>query len=159
MSESKIRIVKLEPFKAASFQAYGPQPETDAMAKLENWAKAKGFLDGADRHRIFGFNNPSPSTGSTNYGYELWLVVGPQVQPEEDVELIGFQGGLYAVLKWDGRGDPNETIPEAWKELAMWREMSPYQSASHQWLEEHLGPDEGSDAGFCLDLYLPIAAA
>jgi DNA gyrase inhibitor GyrI len=157
MNETKVRIVELEPFRAASFHAYGKQPELDALTKLKTWAKAKGFSGDPAYRRIFGFNNPSPSPGTPNYGYEVWLVVGPLVQPEGDMEIINFPGGLYAVLHWDGRSDPNEGILAAWKELVLWREGSPYQSAGHRWLEEHLSPDEGSQAGFTLDLYLPIA--
>lgn len=157
MFTSKVRIKKLEPFRAASFHAYGTQPEIEALAKLENWAKSKGFTGEPARNRVFGFNNPSPSPGTPNYGYEVWMVIGQEVQPEGDVEIINFPGGLYGVLFWDGHGDPNESIPLAWKELVLWREQSPYQSANHQWLEEHLKPGEDSQVEFTLDLYLPIA--
>jgi AraC family transcriptional regulator len=159
MNENKARVVELEPFRAASFHAYGTQPELDALAKLEAWAKAKGISDDPASRRVFGFNNPNPSPGTPNYGYEVWLVVGPETQAEGDIEIIDFPGGLYAVLHWDGGSDPNEGIPAAWKELVLWREGSPYQGAGHQWLEEHLPPEEASLAGFTLDLYLPIAKA
>jgi DNA gyrase inhibitor GyrI len=154
--ESKFRIEELKPFRAASFHAYGSQPELEAMAMMETWAEAQGF-SGHPAPRVFGFNNPNPSPGSPNYGYEIWITVEPHVQPYGEVEVVDFPGGLYAVLRWDGRGDPNEAIPAAWKELVVWREKSPYQSASHQWLEEHLKPEAGGQVKFMLDLYLPIA--
>jgi DNA gyrase inhibitor GyrI len=157
MSEQEIRIVHLEPFRAASAHAYGAQPEIEALEKLKSWARAKGYLDHPEKQRIFGFNNPNPSPGTPNYGYEVWMTVGAQEKAEGEIRMIDFPGGLYAVLLWDGLGDPNESIPAAWTELVKWREGSPYQSAGHQWLEEHLPPGEGSQAPFTLDLYLPIA--
>jgi DNA gyrase inhibitor GyrI len=154
--ESRVRIEELKPFRAASFHAYGSQPELEAIAKMETWVRAQVF-SGPPAQRVFGFNNPNPSPGSPNYGYEIWVTVGLQVPPDGEMEVVDFPGGLYAVLHWDGRGDPNEAIPATWKELVVWREQSQYQSASHQWLEEHLQPEAGSQVEFMLDLYLPIA--
>jgi AraC family transcriptional regulator len=159
MTTDEVKVVRLEPFRAASFHAYGNQPEDLAWEKLENWAKKKGYLEKSENHKIFGFNNPSPSPGSPNYGYEFWMVVGPDYEVEGDVSIKEFQGGLYAVLRWDGKGDPNETIPAFWKELVKWREKSPYSSGSHQWLEEHIRPQENIGVDFLLDLYLPISEA
>ncbi|HEX6384575.1 MAG TPA: GyrI-like domain-containing protein [Anaerolineae bacterium] len=156
MNEEKVRIVKLEPMRVASVLGFGQTPENEAWQKLTAWAEPKGFLDDPEQHRIFGFNNPSPSRGSPNYGYEFWIPVGPEVEAEGEVEVKEFPGGLYAVARCEVHGDPYESIPAAWKELVMWREESRYRSASHQWLEEHIQtgamPDE-----FTLDLYLPIA--
>lgn len=157
MQDNPVRIVNLDPLRVASFYAFGPQPEEPALQKLYAWADARGYLDHPEKHRIFGFNNPSPSPGSPNYGYEFWITVGPEVLPDGEVEIKDFPGGLYAVLTWDGMGDPNETIPAAWEKLALWRENSAYQFGSHQWLEEHHAAEAGADNDFILDLYLPIA--
>jgi DNA gyrase inhibitor GyrI len=116
----------------------------------------RAFWITLEEHRIFGFNNPNPSPGSPNYGYEFWMVVSPEVEPEEGVEIKEFPGGLYAVSRWDGQGDPNKTIPAAWERLLKWRENSSYRSASHQWLEEHVEPGAENPVEFMLDLYLPI---
>jgi len=157
MSENTVRIVQVPPYRVASFHAYGSEPEIAALAKLKAWASAKGYLEPPKKGRIFGFNNPDPSTGSPNYGYEVWITIEPDIQSEEDLEIKDFPGGLYAVLHWDGKGDPYETIPAAWAELIKWLEGSPYQEAAPLCLEEHLPPDEDSDTDFTLDLYLPIA--
>lgn len=157
MSDFDVRIVNLEPLRVASVHGFGPQPEDEAWEKLVAWAKPKGFLDHPEEHSIFGFNNPSPSPGSPNYGYEFWITVGPEVEPETGVEVQSFPGGLYAVGQWDGQGDPYKTIPEAWKKLVAWRENSRFEAAGHQWLEEHLRPERASEAEFMLNLYLPIA--
>jgi len=157
MKEAPIRMITLSPFRVASVYGFGAQPESEALQKLQAWAGPRGFLDRPGEHRTFGFNNPSPSPGSPNYGYEIWITVGPEVQASGDVEIKDFPGGLYAVLKWDGMGDPNESIPAAWMQLEKWRESSSYQMGSHQWLEEHLPAVSGADNDFCLDLYMPIA--
>ena len=157
MSELAIRIVKLEPLHVASVLGFGTEPETEALEKLNTWAKTKGYLDDPKRHRIFGFNNPSPSPGSPNYGYEVWITAGPEVEPEGEVEVKDYPGGLYAVTRCEVLGDPDEIIPATWKQLVLWREDSRYRSAGHQWLEEHLRLENVPGEGFVLDLYLPIA--
>lgn len=151
-----VRIVELKPMRVASVLGFGPQPEEAAWAKLEAWAGPRGLMQPAGEHRIFGFNNPSPTPGSPNYGYEFWIQVGPEVQSDEQVEVKDFPGGLYAVLRWDGEDDPYVGIPAAWKRLVQWRENSRYQGGGHQWLEESLRPAEMPPGKFMLDLYLPI---
>ncbi len=161
MSESQVRIVKLEPIHVASLHGFGKEPENQAWEKLTAWAKPKGYLDDLQTHRIFGFNNPNPSPGSPNYGYEFWMVVGKDEKPEGEAEIKDFAGGLYAVTRCNVKDDPGREIPEAWQKLAHWRENSQYSMGSHQWLEEHVSPEQGegmvTPAGlFELDLYLPI---
>ena len=62
----------------------------------------------------------------------------------------------------EATGNPFEVIPAAWQQLVVWREQSPYQQGSHQWLEEHLraegaGLVETAPGVWVLDLYLPLA--
>ena len=78
MSDLDVRIVKLEPVRVASFHGFGESPEDEAWNKLVAWAKPKGLLHDPQHHRIYGFNNPNPSPGSPNYGYEFWMAVGPR---------------------------------------------------------------------------------
>ena len=156
MSDLEVRIVQLEPMRVASLWAFGPSPEIEAWEKLTAWAKPRGLLDDPQSHRIFGFNNPNPSPGSPNYGYELWIEVGPDVEPERDVRIEAFQGGLYAVTRCEVPPDePYRVIPATWKKLVTWREDSPYRGGSHQWLEETV-PIKLPGIEFVLDLYLPI---
>ena len=157
MSEENIRIVNLGPLRVASVLGFGTQPEIQALEKLSAWAASKGYLEHLDEHRIFGFNNPSPSPGSPNYGYEFWMTVGPDVESEGELEIKEISAELYAVATCHVRGDPNETIPAAWKKLVTWREDSPYHQASHQWLEEHLDITKISQGEWDMDLYLPIS--
>ena len=123
--------------------------------KLIAWAKPRGLWEKPERHRRFGFNNPSPSAGSPNYGYEVWIAVGPEVEPEGEMRIVHFEGGLYAVARCAVPTGSYEVIGETWKRLVTWREEGKYRHGTHQWLEEHL-PLNPPGTAFVLDLYLPI---
>ena len=154
MDSIDVRIVRLEPTRVASVHAFGPSPEEMAMRKLIAWASPRGLLDDRRAHRVFGFNNPDPSPGSPNYGYEFWITVGAEVETEGEVEIKAFEGGLYAVAQCPVTGDPNDEIPRKWRELGTWVENSRYQWAPHQWLEEHIGVTDPETMH--LGLYCPI---
>ena len=153
MSDMDVRIVKLEPMRVASAHALSASPEEEAFDKLVSWAKPKGLTDDLKTHRIFGFNNPNPSPGSPNYGYEFWMVVEQDVEPEGEIAVKDFDGGLYAVTRVVGV----ENIHAKWQELAAWLEDSKYGGASHQWLEEHLSAVDTAPEEMVLDLYAPVA--
>lgn len=160
MKELDVRIVELEAIRVASVYAFGESPETDAWDKAVAWLNKKDLIDQFDNNRIFGFNNPNPSPGSPNYGYEFWITVGLDVEPEEDVRIKEFGGGLYAVTKCEVKGEPYETIPATWKQLVQWLVDSKYRHANHQWLEEHFWPPANTTQQIeelILDLYAPIA--
>ena len=153
MGELQVRIVALEPMRVASAHALSASPEEDAYAKLIAWARPKGLTDDLETHRIFGFNNPDPSPGSPNYGYEFWIVVGPEVEPEGEIKVKEFPGGRYAVTRCTGV----ESIGPTWKKLNTWLEDSKYEFSHHQWLEEHIGDVDVPPDELVLDLYMPIA--
>ena len=157
MSDLEVRIVKLDPMRVASFHGFGASPESQAGNKLLAWAKPKGLLDDPAQHRVFGFNNPDPSPGSPHYGYEFWMAVGPDVQPEAEMKIKEFAGGLYAVTRCEVKDDPYNVIPVTWQRLVAWCEDSKYRMAHHQWLEEHLDLAHVWPGAFVLGLYLPIA--
>ena len=160
MNDQNVRIVRLEPMQVASALGFGREPEPEALEKLSGWMKAQGWMDRLAGRRFFGFNNPDPSLGSPNYGYEQWVTVGPEAQESSEVTIKNFAGGLYAVMRCDGLPSP-----EKWGRLVRWSEESRYRRAHHQWLEESLtpellltpfGPDTDFDA-LRFDLYLPIS--
>lgn len=151
MTELDVRIVKLEHMRVASGYGFGESPEDIASDKIRSWAEEKGLLDRP--HRNFGFNNPNPSPGSPNYGYEIWITVGPEVEPEGEIRMLDFAGGLYAVARCEGL----QNIGDVWKALVTWREDSNYKRAYHQWLEELLTSPDVPAADYVFDLYLPIA--
>lgn len=153
MSELDVRIEKLEPMRVASAYGFGPQPEGIAHEKMAAFLKSKNMLDGYGTiYPHYGFNNPNPSTGSPNYGYEVWVKVPEDIEPEGDVRILQFDGGMYAVTRFENV----ENIGRVWGELVHWRENSPYKHAHHQWLEHLLNPLETDFRKFVFELYLPI---
>jgi DNA gyrase inhibitor GyrI len=160
MNKLDVRIVELAPMRVVKTYGFGQQPEDEAWTKLRDWMQANGMLGEIDRHRYFGFNNPSPTPASPNYGYEQWMTVDAGVEAGEGVEIKQVPGGLYAVAQCT-----LDEIGEVWQQLASWREDSEYKPGNHQWLEEALspeltlapaGPGEMDISQFRLDLYLPI---
>lgn len=154
MSTLDVRIVKLEPLLVVSAYGFGPSPEMMAHEKMLAFLKANNLLEGyGDKYRHFGFNNPSPTPGSPNYGYEVWVTVPAEVAPTGEVRMEYFDGGLYAVTRFE---DVNN-ITRVWGELVRWRENGPYKKAHHQWLENLLNPLETDFTKYVFDLYLPIS--
>lgn len=156
-----IRIVRLEPMRVASIYEFGKEPEVLAYEKLISWAEPRGLLNDPDKHRIFCFNNPHPSAGSPNYGYEFWITIGCDVEAEADVRILDFGGGLYAVTRIVVQGKPWEEIPAGWKHLDAWIADSDHKPGSHQWLEEHVRTRDALEGEWTLhectlDLYYPI---
>lgn len=155
MSALEVRIVNLEPMRVASSLGFGPNPEELAHKKMLAFLQANSLMQGyGERYRHFGFNNPSPSPGSPNYGYEIWVTVPAEIQGQDEVVVKHFPGGLYAVARFENL----ENIGRVWHELAAWRENSPYKYAQHQWLENLLNPLENDYTKYVFDLYLPIEA-
>ena len=155
MPEFAVKIVQFEPLRVASFLGFGPNPEELAWQKLTAWAEPRGLLQDLEKHPLFGFNNPDPSPGSPNYGYEVWIEIDADMQVEEDINNFIFNGGLYAVTRCEVPKGGFEVIPDTWKKLVAWHEESKYKHGKHQWLEQHITISQ-PEGDFILDLYLPI---
>jgi len=155
MTLRDVRIVKLPPMRVVSALGFGKEPETQAWTLIKDYAAQVGIDLAAEGTRTFGFDNPSPSPGSENYGYELWLPVGPEVEASEPLEIKEIPGGTYAVTRFTGLSN----IGRVWKELVAWFEDSPYTCPSncYQCLEEQHQPAERDPEKWIFDLYLPIA--
>jgi DNA gyrase inhibitor GyrI len=154
MNEIDVRIVRLEPMHVAMTYGFGQGPEEIAWHKMNAFVKEKGISVDGVNHRFFGFNNPDPTPGSPNYGYEQWVTIAPEMTVSGKVQAKDFEGGVYAVTRC-----LLSSITETWHALALWREKSPYRMGTHQWLEEALTPpvsDQSADLDAVLDLYLPI---
>jgi DNA gyrase inhibitor GyrI len=151
MPEFEVRIVTLEAMRVASAHGFGEQPELQAWNTLLTWAKDQGI--NLEERRFFGFNNPNPTPGSPNYGYEQWITIGDGAESGEGIEFKEFAGGLYAVTRCEGL----QHITDTWMQLAVWREDSKYQEAHHQWLEECFTPEAERLEDYVFDLYAPIA--
>src|SRR4030042_4199991 len=93
-NEIEVHIVNREPMPVASSHVVSDNPEREAWQKLSSWAEPKGLLEDAEKHPVFGFNNPSPSPGQREYGYEFWIGVDPDIDAEGEIEVKDFPGGL-----------------------------------------------------------------
>ncbi len=155
MSDLDVRIVELQSMRVASFLGFGESPEMLAIEKLMAWAGPRGLLEG--QPRVFGFNNPSPSAGSPNYGYELWLAVGPEVAAlaagDPDTPIKQVDGGLYAVTRC---GPGPDVIFPTWPRLVAWVDASESHTRGELCLEEQISRVGGPVEELVLDLYEPI---
>lgn len=161
MTLNQVRLVELPAMKIASFHGFGESPEDIALSAMYEWADRHNYFQ-IKGVRCFGFNNPDPTPGSSNYGYEVWLSI-PEGMQTEDKQVQQFEGGLYAVVNCSGKvEEAGSFIPSTWKKLAEWMENSPYQMGKHQWLEEQVPfegislPEMNASGKLNLDLYLPI---
>ncbi len=159
MTDLQVRIVRLEPMRVACASGFGESPEMEAWGTILAWAESQGLLQNLQVHRFFGYNNPDPSPGSPNYGYDQWITLQAgeclegKVQAQGKVKIHEFPGGLYGVTRCYGI----PTISETWKKLVTWREDSHYKPAYHQYLEECLTPPGTPPEQMIMDLYIPIA--
>ncbi len=161
MKELEVKIVRLEPMRVASVRAVSETPERDAWEKMRAWAEPKGLLGDNENHPVFGFNNPDPSPGQKQYGYEFWIKVDPDVEPEGEVEMRAFEGGLYAVttckLKEEIESEffREHGYLESWHKIVDWVKSSKYKYGKHQCLEKAHDPGATEDE-LILDLYCPL---
>lgn len=152
MNDLDVRMVTLPPYKVVCFHGFGDGPELLAIEKAKTWLTESKLLEDGKLHRIFGFNNPDPSPGSPNYGYDVWITVEDDVDPGSEGKLISFDGGLYAVTRCGGV----DAIGPTWQKFVEWREKSPYRFApDHQWLEEFLNWNSAIDQ-LTFELYMPV---
>lgn len=135
MKEIKVNTVELKPMRMLSFYGYGEQPEDIAWEKVACWLKENSERINHEKIRIFGFNNPCSSAGSSKYGYEFIVSVNEYVIPSGDMRITDFPGGLYATAQC--KIEKGEDFPLFWSSLNAWCEQSNYSYGTHQWLEEH----------------------
>ncbi len=154
MSDLDVRIERLPPMRVAWVRAVGRSPEQDAWRLLSSWAKPAGLLDDPEAHPVFGFNNPGPSAGEQEYGYEFWIAVDTEAQPPAGGGLKDFAGGVYAVTTCRLTGAPS--VLEHWRALLRWVHAS-----EHTWRRtthelERIRNPLAAEPEVVLDLYLPV---
>jgi hypothetical protein len=145
-----INVKEVPAAKAARFHAFSSSPEEEAYKAMETWAAPKGYLVKDSAATIYGYNNPNPSAGSPNYGYEF-IVVADDLSGAQ--EVIDFPGGRYAVADSGvsvGVDDPAK-LGDAWKQIVQEVERQGHVLGKHQWLELHTFP------AIQITLYVPLA--
>lgn len=157
-----IKILKeMKPTRVAYYCYFGKDPETNAFNIMKEWLNRSGLDTSESDFRVFGYNNPSPSSpDQTEYGYEVCVTISEDVEVND--ELVGvktLEGGLYAVIGVKRKDDSElgYEIMLAWQRFNNWLKDSKYIYGGHQWLEEHLGFDETFQHIGGVDLYMPIA--
>jgi DNA gyrase inhibitor GyrI len=149
-----VQIIHLDAMRIASAYGFGHNPEEIAWQRMSLWAQPRGLLNDIDAHPLFGLNNPYPTPTTPCYGYEFWLRVGTEVEPEGDIRIGEFFGGTYAVMRCEVNGHP-ENIPASWQSLAAWCKTNAHTMGIHHALERFLSiPDDLTH--LVLDLYCPI---
>lgn len=147
----KVEIKKLEPGRYASFYGFGNQPEETAMTKLFKWCEKKNINLSDGKYQVFGFNNPNPVEGLTEYGYELWISVDKNEKPESDFRIVEFMGGTYATTICKGA----ENIFRTWQELFEWCKENKIKFGYHQPLEKIIQNITDIN-NIVIELYLPV---
>ena len=137
---NEIKLVTLKDMRVISFHGFGSSPESIAWNNLREWIKKNAFEGLVESQRFFGFNNPNPSPGSENYGYEQWMTLPESYEPKEGDTIKTLSGGLFAIGGF--RGANPEAFGPAWQAVNDWRVDSEYvYDESRQWLEELLTKD------------------
>jgi hypothetical protein len=149
-------IVHVETLKAARVACYpavSETPEEDALHFMENWIKNLNIDVHSDNYG-FDIEVTEEQTKAGMRGYEVWRSVPEGVQPSDGVVIKDFSGGLYATTILDKPfEDPFTIIPAGWKDLHEWVIFSDqFRSGSHQWLEQLVPGEGGSD----LKLFYPL---
>ncbi|MHA3964750.1 MAG: effector binding domain-containing protein [Candidatus Thorarchaeota archaeon SMTZ1-45] len=159
--ELQVEIVQLDPMTVASVRAISKSPEEDAWKKMVAFAEPRGLLKDLKKNPIYGFNNPNPSPGKEEYGYEFWIRIDPDLELEKGVTKKEFDGGLYAVTRCNLTQESTSAflhehgVLESWARLNEWFKSSGYKKGKHQWLERSINPNK-PDEDLLLDLHLPI---
>lgn len=143
---------KLPPGKVAYYCHKGMEPEWDAWETLIGWVKKHNLDKGEQKLRYFGFDNPPPASEGEEYGYEVWVTIGDDIEvDDEKVQAKQFEGGLFAVTS-----TTVQDVFSAWINLGKWLEESTYSYREHiPCLEELLSYGEEAE-NIKLVLYLPV---
>ena len=159
---SAIRIEKLPLMRFGYYVMISPNPETDVMTRMQEWANEhKLFADLANPPRSFGWDFPH-LTDEQREKFGLRGYVYGYVLPEtfadysDSVRLLNIEAGEYATLRInDPFRKPFDLIPEGWRRLHDHVTREGLQSGSEHkryWMEETLVIDSVT----YMDLFYPI---
>lgn len=147
MSTLNVRIERLPAMRVAQTKAMSENAEHASIQKILTWATSRGM---AADYRLFGYDNCQPHP---NHIYTTWLTVEPGVEGDNDIDILEFPGGLFAVTRVTGV----EKISSTWQALVAWAEKHHYRIGSQPGLEELVNPTTTPDDQAQIDLYLSMA--
>lgn len=156
----EVRLERLKTLRAAYTHVFSDTPEEDAGRKIIEWAKSKGLMEKSVGARLFG-RNTYPTEKPEPHGYEFYLTIAHDIEPEGDIEKREIPGGLYAVLRFKDL----DKMGEAWKKLWKWIEESEYEHVGwkkeeHGWVngfEEHLNwQEEKAQTEWIFNLWIQL---
>ncbi len=155
--EIQVRYVELPDMTVASVLGFGEEPENQASMMMSEFGRKHGLKPGSPEHPMYGFNNPNPSPGSENYGYELWCRVDVNTTADAPVKIKRIPGARYAVTRFTGLSN----IGGVWRQLAAWVDdhhgtIPP--CTIQCWLESLQTPDEPDPEKWVMDLYLMVGS-
>lgn len=158
MTDLTVEMRDLDEMVVVSGSGFGVEPEPLAWNLIFEFAALHGFDVVSGEHRFFGFNNPNPSPGIPEYGYEQWMTIPPdlEVDPDGPVARKVVPSGRFAVTRFKGL----PRITDTWQEFVRWFEESGLEPGGdwQQCYEEMLNPGEQSPDEWEFELYLPVAA-
>lgn len=149
IDDCDVRILSLPACDMITYRVISASPEKDAWEKMMKWLSSKDHLDRRFL-RYFGFDNPGPSEGKTEYGYEVWVTKPDGLVIEDPFVEKKFQGGFYAVTVCT-----LDNIGERWMQLCHWvKNNNIWEYREDICLEESISPS--GVIPFQLDLFEPI---
>jgi len=133
-----IKVLKeLKPVRVAYYCYVGKNPEDNAFAVIKEWFNRSGLSLKDQKHRIFGYDNPSPaSQEQEEYGYEVCVTIEENFMVNDtNIKEKVLEGGLYAVtgVKRGEDGDLGNGIMATWDRFRNWISDSKYVYGGHQW--------------------------
>jgi DNA gyrase inhibitor GyrI len=154
MKKFETWIEKLDAMRVVVFRGYSTKPEMEAHDLAVAFAKEKGLVDQDNHVKTFGFNKPAPwVTSDDEYGYELWVVVGDEIDVPSYLPVKHFSGAACAVTQIEKLAD----IGAAWEYLYQWvTENSEFEHAHMDGLEQVLSPLGTPEEQYAFKLYLPV---
>jgi len=152
-NELEVQFIRLMSMRVVSFHAISETPEDDAWKKLREWAEPLGYFEDLEKNPIYGFNNPNPTPGKKEYGYEFWLVVDSDFKSDEVV--IKDIPETFNVVTRCHVEVPERDIPDAWKKILEWIKKHKVKIAGKCGLEKVIIPSHSGE-GFILDIYIPV---
>lgn len=134
IKEDEVRKEKVvSPVTVAYYRAIGENAAMEAWNTILEWAKSN-HLD-PKKHKIYVYNNGFHKT--KNPWQEVMITIEDSKSIEfGKVQMKQFQGGKYMSMKTD-----LENLPNTWREMGRWGELTKTKMGKHQWIEEWILSD------------------